>query len=73
MSILNQDCSGDLAEAIDLLRLMHFAFEHASNERDWFIIRGQIGTALWTVEQVLARALIMVEGAPPSRPETRAH
>lgn len=62
MSILDKDCSLDLSEAADMLRLLHFVFEHADNKEDWFAMRGALGSGIYVVEKTIAAALRRVEG-----------
>jgi hypothetical protein len=70
------DCSLDLAEAISLLDLIHFAAEHADNEVDWFSLRSTLISSVFTAQTIAQRALRIVEARPPrahSPGEARQH
>ena len=64
MSIIDHDCSLDLREALQLLELMFFTFEHADNSQDWFSMRAPIGSGIYAVERILRQAARKVETAP---------
>jgi hypothetical protein len=55
------DCSLDLHEAIQLLDLLFFTFEHADNSQDWFTMRAPIGSGIFAVARTLRRAADLME------------
>lgn len=70
---LETDCSLDLAEAIDMLKLLHFAGDLADNKEDWFAIRQPVISAIYVVEKAVQLSLRKVEADPAANSNARAH
>lgn len=61
---LNEDPCLDLAEAINLLNLIHFVCEHADNAQDWFQMRDKVYSCAYATERLIQAALFKAESIP---------
>lgn len=61
MTLRQRDCSLDLYEAEQLLELLFFVVERAEDRDDWFAMRRPVGSGLYAVETIVARARRAVE------------
>jgi len=63
MTVREGDCSLELHEAEQLLELLFFVVEHAETADDWFAMRAPVGSGIYAVEAIVARARLAMERA----------
>lgn len=59
---MREDVSLELAEAAELLALLHYVVEVADAEHDWLQLRAPFGAALHAVERLVSAAVKGKEG-----------